>query len=310
MTGATDVPAATTTSVKDASRVATTLDTRELRSFIEVALREDIGRGDVTSELTVTPGARASGFFLAKSELTVFGLEIARLIFETHLAGDDLAFETLVSEGESVAAGIVIAKIEGPARGLLGAERVALNLLMRLSGVATLTARYAEAVAGTGARVCDTRKTTPGLRALEKAAVRAGGGVNHRFGLDDGILIKDNHIEVAGGVGRAVELAKAGAPHLLKVEVEVEDEAGLEEAIEAGADAILLDNMTPAEVARCVGIVRRRSRGVVIEVSGNIGLHNVFEHAQAGPDLISVGALTHSAVAADISLKLTASGRG
>lgn len=288
------------------TRPGASLDSPEIRAFIEDALQEDLGRGDVTTNLTVPQGTRASGSFIAKSDLTVFGLEAANLVFDTHISGGDYAFEWLVSEGDRVADGTVLAGIDGPARGLLGAERVALNLMMRLSGIATLTAEYVAAISGTGAKVSDTRKTTPGLRTLEKAAVRAGGGTNHRFGLDDGILIKDNHIEVAGGVGKAVELARENAPHLLKVEVEVEDEAGLGEAIGAGADVILLDNMTPGEVASCVGIVRRESPETVIEVSGNVELANIREYAEAGPDLISVGALTHSAVAADISLKLSA----
>lgn len=297
------------------NRPATESQRREeygLGELVRAALKEDLGRGDVTTDLTVPGDARASGVFLAKSYLTVSGLGVARAVFEAHIgAAEDLTFKAVASDGESVVAGAVIAEVEGSARGLLGAERVALNLLMRLSGVATLTARYVEQVAGTGARVCDTRKTTPGLRALEKAAVRDGGGTNHRFGLDDGVLIKDNHIAVAGGVGVAVKRAKAGAPHLLKVEVEVEDEAGLREALAAGADVVLLDNMTPDDVAGCVGVARRERPETLIEVSGNVGLHNIREYAEAGPDLISVGALTHSAVAADISLDLlTTNGRG
>ncbi|AHY45372.1 nadC: nicotinate-nucleotide diphosphorylase (carboxylating) [Rubrobacter radiotolerans] len=276
----------------------------DLHDLLRRALREDVGRGDVTTALTVPKGARASGTFLAKSDLVVSGLDAARCAFEV-LADEAVEFRAYVEEGEAVRAGEPLARVEGRARTLLGAERVALNLLMRLCGVATLTRRYAEAVAGTDARVCDTRKTTPGLRTLEKAAVRAGGGVNHRFGLDDGILIKDNHLALAGGIRRAVELARSGAPHLLKVEVEVESRDELLEALRAGADAVLLDNMSPQEVRRCVEAAREpESPPVVIEVSGNVGLGNVRLYAEAGADLISVGALTHSAPAADISLDL------
>jgi nicotinate-nucleotide pyrophosphorylase (carboxylating) len=198
----------------------------------------------------------------------------------------------------------VLAEVEGAARPILAAERVALNLLMRLSGIATLTSRYAKVVEGTGVRITDTRKTTPGLRLLEKAAVRAGGGTNHRAGLDDGVLIKDNHLALAGGVAGAVRKARTNSPHLMKVEVEVENLQMLEKAIEAGADAILLDNMTPEEVREAVGLARKESPGVLMEVSGGVDLRTVRSYAEAGPDLISVGALTHSAPAADISLEV------
>lgn len=267
------------------------------------ALEEDLGRGDVTSAATVPEDARARGRFVAKQELVVSGLEAARAVFH-EAGGGEMGFSALAEEGERVAAGSVLAEVEGYARPMLAAERVALNLLMRLCGVATLTGRYAEAVSGTGARIADTRKTTPGLRRLEKAAVRAGGGTNHRFGLDDGVLIKDNHLALAGGVAEAVRRARANAPHLLKIEVEVESLEELREALDAGADAILLDNMTPEEVRRCAELARRRDPGVLLEVSGGISLGNVRAYAEAGPDLISVGALTHSAPAADISLEI------
>ena len=193
---------------------------------------------------------------------------------------------------------------------MLAAERVALNLVMRLSGIATFTAMYAAEAAGTGARITDTRKTTPGLRSLERAAVRAGGGTNHRSGLDDGVLIKDNHLAVAGGIAAAVARARGGAPHLLKVEVEVEDEAGLREAVAAGADVVLLDNMSPGEVAEAIVLARKEAPGTIVEVSGGVDLSTVRAYAGAGPDLISVGALTHSAPAADISLDVEVSSGG
>lgn len=273
-----------------------------LLALARAALLEDVGRGDVTSRLTVDEDARALARFVAREELVVSGLEAARAVFFE--AGAEVTFIGLAGEGERLPAGVVLAEVEGPARPILAAERVALNLVMRLSGIATFTSRYAGAVAGTGARITDTRKTTPGLRSLEKAAVRAGGGTNHRSGLDDGVLIKDNHLALAGGVTEAVHRARAGSPHLLKVEVEVESIEALREALRAGADAILLDNMTPGEVRRCVELARTESPGTLIEVSGNVNLKTVREYAEAGPDLISVGALTHSAPSADVSLEM------
>lgn len=198
----------------------------------------------------------------------------------------------------------ILAEVEGPARFILAAERVALNLVMRLSGIATLTSRYVEAIAGTRAVITDTRKTTPGLRLLEKAAVRGGCGTNHRSGLDDGVLIKDNHLALAGGVTEAVRRARESSPHLLRIEVEVESLGALEEALRAGADAILLDNMTPEEAREAVGLARKQRPDVLVEVSGGVNLRTARSYAEAGPDLISVGALTHSAPAADISLEV------
>jgi nicotinate-nucleotide pyrophosphorylase (carboxylating) len=273
-----------------------------LRELARRALAEDVGRGDVTSELTVGAEAQALGRILAREDVVVYGLEAARAVFLE--ADPALRFSALAQEGGVVRAGAVVAEVEGLARSILAAERVALNLLMRLSGIATLTKRYAQRVEGTGARIADTRKTTPGLRALEKAAVRAGGGTNHRFGLDDGILIKDNHVALAGGVGEAVRRAKANAPHLLKVEIEVESPQELEEALEGGADAILLDNMTPGEVRRAVAIVREKGPEVLVEVAGGVNERSARAYARAGADLVSVGALTHSAPAADLSLEV------
>ncbi len=272
-------------------------------ALARAALAEDMGRGDVTSLVTIPPGARARARFVAREGLVVSGLGAALAVFH-EASGGEARFSALVEEGERVEAGVALAVVEGGARPILAAERVALNLVMRLSGVATLTSRYVEAVGGTGARVTDTRKTTPGLRILEKAAVRAGGGTNHRAGLDDGILIKDNHLALAGGVAEAVRRAREGAPHLLKVEVEVENLEDLREALQAGADVILLDNMAPDEVGSSVELVRRESPGTVVEVSGGVNLATVRALAEAGPDLISVGALTHSAPAADVSLEV------
>ena len=274
-----------------------------LLSLARTALAEDVGRGDVTSLVTVGPEARARARFVAREPFVVSGLGAARAVFH-EASGGETRFSAFAGEGERVEAGAVLASVEGGARQVLAAERVALNLVMRLSGVATLTSLYVETVGGTGARITDTRKTTPGLRALEKAAVRAGGGTNHRAGLDDGILIKDNHVALAGGVTEAVRRARGGAPHLLKVEVEVENVEELEEALRAGADVVLLDNMTPDEVRSSIETVRRESPGTVVEVSGGVNLSTVRALAEAGPDLISVGALTHSAPAADVSLEV------
>jgi nicotinate-nucleotide pyrophosphorylase (carboxylating) len=277
----------------------------ELEELARAALLEDVGRGDVTSRVTVLEGTRARARFVTREDLVVSGMEAARAVF-FEAGGEEISFAAFANEGDRPMAGAVLAEVEGAAQPVLAAERVALNLLMRLSGVATLTSRYVKAVAGTGAGITDTRKTTPGLRLLEKAAVRAGGGTNHRAGLDDGILIKDNHLALAGGVTEAVHRAREhpGAPHLLKVEVEVESLEAFEEAIQAGADAVLLDNMTPGEVRRAVELARRESPGLFIEVSGGVNLQTVRSYAEAGPDLVSVGALTHSAPAVDISLEV------
>ena len=280
-----------------------TAPSSELLALARAALAEDVGRGDVTSMLTVGPDARARARFVAREALVVSGLQAARAVFH-EASGGEARFSVLVEEGERVEAGAVLATVEGGARQILAAERVALNLVMRLSGVATLTSRYVEAVGGTATRITDTRKTTPGLRTLEKAAVRAGGGANHRSGLDDGILIKDNHLALAGGVTEAMRRVWAGAPHLLKVEVEVENQEELREALAAGADVVLLDNMSPGEVRVCVEVVRAESPDTLVEVSGGVNLSTVQALAEAGPDLISVGALTHSAPSADISLEV------
>jgi nicotinate-nucleotide pyrophosphorylase (carboxylating) len=274
-----------------------------VRRLIELALDEDLGRGDVTSAAVFGAAAgRASpavvADMVAREPIVVFGIDIAAAVF----AMVDAAIEIEVSapDGTHVERGARLATARGPAASVLAAERTALNFAQRLSGVATAARRYADAVAGTHARVVDTRKTTPGFRALEKAAVVAGGCANHRFDLGSGILIKDNHIAACGSVRAAVEAARRGAPHPLRVEVEVTDLAELDEALAAGAEIVLLDNMAPAEVA--VAAARAHGRGVMVEVSGGITLATVADHARAGADLISVGALTHSAPAVDIAL--------
>ncbi len=282
----------------------TWLDEGALYSQIGVFLSEDLGRGDITTQATVTRNSRARGRFLAKEPLVVAGLEAAEAVFGALDSQQQL--EAFVSDGDEVEAGKVIARANGFADVLLSGERVALNLLQRLSGIATLTRQFVRAIEGTGAQIVDTRKTTPGLRMLEKYAVQAGGGRNHRFGLDDGVLIKDNHIALAGGVGAAVERAKREVGHLHKIEVEVSTDKDLREAVSSGADILLLDNLTPEETARFVGLARELSTNVLLESSGGIRLENVRAYAEAGVDLISVGALTHSARAMDISFKIQA----
>jgi nicotinate-nucleotide pyrophosphorylase (carboxylating) len=260
------------------------------RELVAAALAEDIGPGDITSRLTIPEHATATGRFLAKQDGILCGLDVCAECFRQ------------VVEGARFRAGDVLAVVTGPARSVLSAERVALNFLQRLCGVATLTRRFVDAVAGTQARVVDTRKTTPCLRALQKRAVRAGGGSNHRFALYDGILLKDNHIAVAGGVRRAVEAAVAGRPHPLKVEVEVTTLEELEEAIAAGADVVLLDNMSVEQLREAVQVAAGR---VITEASGGVTVETVGAIAATGVDYISAGALTHSAPAIDISLEVT-----
>ena len=272
-------------------------------SLIDLALAEDLGRGDVTTEAVIDAGGgpmRAE--LVAREELVVFGLEIAAAVF-TRL-DPSIELEAVRGDGAVAAPGEVIAALRGPAASILRGERTALNFLQRLSGVATLSRRFAEAVAGTGATVVDTRKTTPGYRVLEKAAVRAGGCRNHRADLGSGILIKDNHIAACGSVGEAVSRARARAPHSLRVEVEIESAAQLEEAIAAGAEVVLLDNMSVDEVA--AASARAHEAGLVVEVSGGITLETAPAYARAGADLISSGALTHSAAAVDIALDAVA----
>ena len=265
---------------------------------VRAALAEDLGRaGDVTSQACVPADARLKAVFAARKPGVISGLACARLaILELD---PDARFTPHVADGDRVEAGTALASVEANARALLSAERVALNLLGRLSGVATLTRAYVDAVAGTEAKIVDTRKTTPGLRALEKYAVRCGGGVNHRFGLDDAILIKDNHIAACGSVGEAVRRAKAFAGHLMKVEVEIDGLHQLDEAMAHEPDVVMLDNFAPKDMAEAV---RRTNRRAVLEASGGVTLETVRAIAETGVDVISVGALTHSASVLDIGL--------
>jgi nicotinate-nucleotide pyrophosphorylase (carboxylating) len=274
------------------------LDLERVSRVVKIALEEDLGAGDATSEATIPEGARARGVLLAKQELVLAGLDVARLVFEAVDPGVRLKAEG--REGDRFFPDTVLATLEGRARPMLAGERVALNFLQRLTGVATLTRRFVDAVAGTRARIRDTRKTTPLLRFLEKHAVEVGGGVPHRGGLDSGILVKDNHVRLAGSVRQATLRAVAGARGL-PIEIEVDAPEQIEDALEAGAQMILLDNFTPDEVRGAVAQVRGR---VPLEASGGIRLDNVRDYAQAGVDYIAIGALTHSAPAADISLEI------
>ncbi len=274
-----------------------TLDAR-LRAF----LAEDLGGGDITTEATVAASATARGTIVAKSPCVVSGLAAARRTFE--LLDPKISWNASVSPGDRVDMGGAVAKLAGQARALLTAERVALNLLQRMSGIATETRRFVDAVAGTPCRIYDTRKTAPGLRDFDREAVRDGGGVNHRNTLFDQVLIKDNHRRLAGGVGRAVAAARAFLPAGGIVETEVETEDELREALDAGADQILIDNQTPDTVARWTAIARQRQPAPWVEASGNMSLATVRQYALAGPDCVSVGALTHSVRGADLSLDL------
>jgi nicotinate-nucleotide pyrophosphorylase (carboxylating) len=269
-----------------------------LTAAVRRALDEDLGAGDITSAATVPADARARAVIVQKQAGVIYGLDVAALTFE--LVDTDVRVERIAAEGEWREAGGEVLAASGNARSLLAAERTALNFLGRLSGIATLTAQYVGVIAGTGAQILDTRKTTPGLRALEKAAVAAGGGVNHRFGLDDAVLIKENHSALAGGVGAAVRAAAAQAPALPLV-VEVCDAAEIDAALAAGAPRLLLDNMSADELRDAVARVAGRA---VLEASGGVTLENVREVAESGVEFISVGALTHSAAALDMSLLL------
>jgi nicotinate-nucleotide pyrophosphorylase (carboxylating) len=265
---------------------------------VRLALAEDLGRaGDVTARACIPEGARMRAVFAARKAGVLAGIDCVRLAV---LAMDPQAAITLkLRDGEAFEAGAVLAEVEADACAFLAAERTALNLLGRLCGIATLTRAYVDAVAGTGARIADTRKTTPGLRALEKHAVLCGGGLNHRFGLDDAILIKDNHVAVCGGVGEAVRRAKAAAGHLMKVEVEVDGLDQLAEALVEAPDVIMLDNFSLADLREAVSRVAGR---VTLEASGGVNLETVRAIAETGVDVISVGALTHSAASLDIGL--------
>jgi len=271
-----------------------------IEDVIDRTLAEDLGRaGDITTLATIPASARARAVIAARESGVIAGSDLAIAAFRR--LDQSIRFDTHVADGVSVSKGEVALAIEGPARAILSAERTALNFMGRLSGIASLTARYVEKVKHTKARIVCTRKTTPGLRAFEKHAVRCGGGFNHRFGLDDAILIKDNHIAVAGGVTKALRAAKAFAGHLVKIEIEVDTLDQLDEVIREGADVVLLDNMTPAHLKDAVARVKGK---MLTEASGGVTLETVVAIAESGVDMISVGALTHSAKVLDLGLDI------
>jgi len=276
--------------------MAIATDTLERVAF--AALAEDVGEGDVTTDATVAEDALGTADIVLREPGVVCGLGVVEAVFRA--LDPELRFERLVDEGATVTGSNPVARVSGPERAILTGERTALNFLGRLSGIATLTRRYVDAVSGTGAAILDTRKTTPGMRVLEKHAVATGGGRNHRFGLDDGVLVKDNHLRAAGSVAAAVERVRAATP--LPVEVECDTLDQVSEALDAGVDAILLDNMSHAELRAAVALAKGRAR---LEASGGVTLDTVLAIAETGVDEISVGALTHSARSLDVSLELS-----
>jgi nicotinate-nucleotide pyrophosphorylase (carboxylating) len=272
----------------------------EILDAVKRALAEDIGPGDLTTNSTVAADRQATGRFIARQPMIVAGIELLPLIY-SELGGVDF-LGLNVSSGDRAADGDVLATVRGKARTLLTAERVCLNFMQRLSGIATYTRKHVDAVAGTGCRILDTRKTTPGLRRLEKMATSAGGAVNHRLGLFDAVLIKNNHITAAGGVQQAIAAVRAaGIPPGVRIEIEVRTRLELEEALTFGAEHLLLDNLTPEEAAEWIRIINRRA---TVELSGGMRLEKLRDYAVTGPDFISIGALTHSAVAVDINFRL------
>lgn len=279
-----------------------------VREQLRAWLAEDIGSGDVTTMATVPQGHVSKGIIHAKQSGILAGIPLARLVFEVVDKG--LKFKAEVTDGSRVERGTVLAVVEGSTHSILTGERLALNLLQRLSGIATKTNEYVSAAQGQAVKIADTRKTTPGHRTLEKYAVRVGGGANHRFGLYDAVLIKDNHIKAAGGITSAIQAAKSRIPHTMMIEVEAESLAQAEEAVQAGAHIVMLDNMNPEGMTEAVKVIRKLAPHIVLEASGGITPERVAEVASSGVDIISVGGLTHSFQALDISLDLNAMKKG
>lgn len=270
-----------------------------IRPIIIKALEEDIGHGDITSSAIIRDSLEAKGLIIAKEDFVLAGIGVASECFKT--LDPEIIFKERFGDGNKVKARKVIAEVKGNAQTILMAERVALNFLQRLSGIATLTSKYVEKIKGTKAKIVDTRKTTPGLRVLEKYAVRMGGGFNHRFGLYDAVLIKDNHIELSGSIKKAVENVKGKTSHTTRIEVEARSLKEVKDALQSGVDIIMLDNMDLETTRKAVKLIQGKA---LIEASGNINLDNVREMAKTGVDLISIGAITHSAPAVDISLEI------
>jgi nicotinate-nucleotide pyrophosphorylase (carboxylating) len=270
-----------------------------INHLIEIALEEDIGSGDITTENLIDKGLKGLGEVVAKESLVIAGLDIARQVFEQ--LDPDISFRPNFSDGDFIKKGKKVLEVEGELRVLLMGERTALNFLQRLSGIATHVRSYVDSIANKNVRLVDTRKTTPGWRALEKYAVRVGGAHNHRMGLYDGVLIKDNHIAVCGGIKKAIESIKDKLSHLVKIEVEVSDLDGVKEALEAGADVIMLDNMDIDQIKEAIEFINGKS---VVEISGGVTIDSLNQLADTGVDIISAGALTHSARSVDISMQI------
>ncbi|WP_168123487.1 carboxylating nicotinate-nucleotide diphosphorylase [Paenibacillus sp. HB172176] len=273
-----------------------------LREQIRDWLAEDIGSGDITTETTIPRTSQSKAIIHMKDDGIIAGLPVAKLVFE--IVDSSLRFQAYAQDGDAVKKGTIIAEVEGSTHSLLTGERLALNLMQRLSGIATKTASYVEALQGLPVRLVDTRKTTPGHRMLEKYAVRVGGGANHRFGLYDAVMIKDNHIKGSGGITAAVAAARRQIPHTMKIEVETESLAEVEEALRSGADIIMLDNMDTELMKEAVALIKGRSPHVIVEASGGVTLDTIHGIAECGVDVISVGGLTYSFQALDISLDL------
>jgi len=279
------------------------LDLALIKPIIQSALEEDIGRGDITGEATISPSSYGGAGIIAEEEGILAGIEVAKEVFRLVSSGGvkfscELKDKAILTKGKSILI------LETDTLSILEGERVALNFLSRLSGIATLTKKYVDLASPFGVKIFDTRKTTPNLRLLEKYAVRIGGGFNHRFALDSGILIKDNHIEICGGVKKAVEKARQKVSSFLKIEVEVSNLSELRETIEAGIDAIMLDNMKVEEIKEAVKLIREKSKEILIEASGGVTLENITDIASTGIDLVSVGRLTHSVKSLDMSLRV------
>ena len=270
-----------------------------IEELIQLALKEDIGPGDITTDNLVAPGTRGRGTIVAKQDLVVAGLLVAEKVFKA--LEPQIDFNALFADGDGIPAGSTVVRIDGTLGTLLKGERTALNFLQRLSGIATQAHAFVGEVAGTAVKLVDTRKTTPGWRVLEKYAVRVGGAHNHRMGLYDGVLIKDNHIAVSGGIANAVKKARQQASHLVKVEVEAATFEEVKEALAAGAEIIMLDNMDLGQIRQAVRLIDKKA---LVEASGNVTRGRLKELAQTGVDLISIGALTHSAVAVDLSMNI------
>lgn len=275
------------------------MDSITTKRLIQEALREDIGSGDITTDNLIDADQTGEGLIIAKESLVLAGIHIARQVF--NYLDSEIKFQTDVTDGHKAASGDTLARIHGRLAVLLKGERTALNFLQRLSGIATQVDHHVQAIQGKGARLVDTRKTIPGWRVLEKYAVRVGGGSNHRMGLYDGVLIKDNHIAAIGGVAKAIKHIRQRVSHLVKIEVEVSDLEQVSQALAAGADAIMLDNMALPKIREAVTLI---NRAAVVEVSGNVTRSDLLDLADTGVDIISMGALTHGARAVDISMKI------